>query len=183
MRRFSTLAAFSLIVELALRVAAQETVVTYVAKPALQVPPYISETTFEFKTNQVVTVVGATGDSMFPGEVELHFGGGVIVRGGGPTAGGFETPIKLGHKYAGLTKIVAKNSSLNGYAFTLAVSEPGKDPTSVPTGTVVIPSDSAGPVRIVLESSTDLVNWVEANPGTYAKDHPNRFFRVRAVNQ
>jgi len=55
--------------------------------------------------------------------------------------------------------------------------------TTTPTSSVVIPTDAAGPIRIVLESSTDLVNWTEANPGTYGASSTKRFFRVRAVNQ
>jgi len=48
---------------------------------------------------------------------------------------------------------------------------------------VVIPEDASGPVEIVLESSTDLVNWTPANPGTYGSSTEKRFFRVRAVVQ
>jgi len=48
---------------------------------------------------------------------------------------------------------------------------------------VVIPEDASGPVEIVLESSTDLVNWTPANPGTYGSSTEKRFFRVRAVIQ
>lgn len=60
------LVGYTLLVELALRACAQGTVTTYVAKPAPNVPPYTSETVFDFKTNQIVTVVGATGDSKYP---------------------------------------------------------------------------------------------------------------------
>ena len=52
---------------------------------------------------------------------------------------------------------------------------------SLPTNTVVIPSDSSGPVEIILESSEDMVNWNSANPGTYGASTNERFFRVRAV--
>lgn len=50
-----------------------------------------------------------------------------------------------------------------------------------PSGAVVIPADDGGPVTIVLESSTDLVNWTEGSPGTYGTTTAKRFFRVRAV--
>jgi len=49
-----------------------------------------------------------------------------------------------------------------------------------PSTAVVIPSDGGGAVNIILESSTDLVNWIPANPGTYGTTASNRFFRVRA---
>ena len=52
---------------------------------------------------------------------------------------------------------------------------------SIPLNAVVIPSDSSGPVQIILESSEDMVNWNSANPGTYGASTNERFFRVRAV--
>ena len=52
---------------------------------------------------------------------------------------------------------------------------------SLPSNTVVIPTDASGPVEIVMESSKDLVNWTRAEPGTYGADTPKRFFRIRAV--
>ena len=51
----------------------------------------------------------------------------------------------------------------------------------IPSSAVVIPSDSSGPVQIILESSEDMVNWNSANPGTYGASTNERFFRVRAV--
>jgi len=50
-----------------------------------------------------------------------------------------------------------------------------------PSTAVVIPSDATAPVRIILESSADLLNWTDALPGTYGSATTNRFFRVRAV--
>ena len=51
----------------------------------------------------------------------------------------------------------------------------------VPSTAVVIPEESGGPVEIILESSTDLVTWTRAEPGTYGASTEKRFFRVRAV--
>ena len=51
----------------------------------------------------------------------------------------------------------------------------------IPSNAVVIPSDSSGPVQIILESSEDMVNWNSANPGTYGASTNERFFRIRAV--
>ena len=53
--------------------------------------------------------------------------------------------------------------------------------SSTPVNTVVIPTDANGNVEIILESSTDLVNWTAASPGEYSSATQNRFFRVRAV--
>src|SRR5258705_6768977 len=50
---------------------------------------------------------------------------------------------------------------------------------SMPSTAVVIPADAGGPVNIVLESSTDLLNWSASLPGTYGTSTTNRFFRVR----
>jgi len=49
-----------------------------------------------------------------------------------------------------------------------------------PSSSVVVPNDAGGPVTILLESSTDLITWTAANPGTYGTTSTNRFFRVRA---
>lgn len=62
------------------------------------------------------------------------------------------------------------------------------DNTNAPSGTspsnaVVIPADATGPVKVILESSTDLITWTEALPGSYGNSTSKRFFRVRAVAQ
>jgi hypothetical protein len=51
----------------------------------------------------------------------------------------------------------------------------------IPSNAVVIPEDATGSVEIIMESSTDLINWAQANPGTYDSSHQRRFFRLRAV--
>ncbi len=54
-------------------------------------------------------------------------------------------------------------------------------PSPATSSSVVIPEDASGPVNILVESSTDLVTWVAANPGSYGATTTRRFFRVRAV--
>lgn len=56
-------------------------------------------------------------------------------------------------------------------------------PSFASSTSVVIPEDADGPVDIVMESSTDLVNWNAANPGTYGSSANRRFFRVRAIRK
>src|SRR5688572_4768404 len=51
------------------------------------------------------------------------------------------------------------------YVFTYRITRQVDD--LVPNAGVVIPADAAGPVSVKLESTTDLVNWSEAQPGTY----------------
>jgi hypothetical protein len=66
-------------------------------------------------------------------------------------------------------------------AFCTIKIAPQTESISVPNSAVVIPSDAAGPVEIILESSEDLVTWTAANPGIYGASTAKRFFRVRAV--
>jgi hypothetical protein len=47
----------------------------------------------------------------------------------------------------------------------------------------VIPENSSTDVEIILEQSTDLVNWTPADPGTYTPSDKKRFFRVRAQSK
>lgn len=54
-------------------------------------------------------------------------------------------------------------------------------PDYLPPSAVVIPTDADGPVQILLESSTDLITWTAASPGSYGTSSAQRFFRVRAV--
>lgn len=69
-------------------------------------------------------------------------------------------------------------------SYQLRDNAPSDSPASPFSGSaVVIPEDASGPVEIILESSTDLVNWSAANPGTYGSSTGRRFFRVRAVIQ
>ncbi len=63
-------------------------------------------------------------------------------------------------------------------------SPPGTIPiVNIPSNAVVIPADAGGPVQVLLESSTDLITWNSALPGTYGTSTTNRFFRVRTVRQ
>ena len=61
---------------------------------------------------------------------------------------------------------------------TLQITKPTS--TFVPVNTVVIPNDNGAPVQVILESSTDMIKWNAASPGTYGTSATNRFFRVRA---
>lgn len=56
-----------------------------------------------------------------------------------------------------------------------------KDGVMTPSGSVVIPSDRHGPVQIKLECSSDMVNWIDALPGTYETGASNRFFRIKGL--
>jgi hypothetical protein len=46
----------------------------------------------------------------------------------------------------------------------------------------VIPENAKTNVSVILEQSTDLVNWTAANPGDFTPSTSKRFFRVRTAN-
>ena len=46
-----------------------------------------------------------------------------------------------------------------------------------------IPLETGASYQVILESSTDMVNWTPVNPGQYAADGPQRFFRTRMVRR
>jgi hypothetical protein len=74
--------------------------------------------------------------------------------------------------------LISGNSTTSPMFCTVEITTPGD--ASAPTSAVVIPADSAGPVNIILESSTDLISWTAALPGNYGTSTEKRFFRVRA---
>lgn len=84
----------------------------------------------------------------------------------------------------GLTNIFIVSANVPAWS-TLQITTPATATTVsnyVPADAIVIPASAAGNVQIILESSTDLLNWTAASPGTYgASSTTNRFFRVRAT--
>jgi hypothetical protein len=68
-------------------------------------------------------------------------------------------------------------------AVTFSVTRANALPAVTPSNSVVIPNDAAGTFQVILESSTDLITWTAANPGTYSGSTPQRFFRTRVVKQ
>ena len=64
---------------------------------------------------------------------------------------------------------------------TVTAAAQSNDQAGTPSNAVVIPADATGPVQVVLESSTDLITWTGATPGSYGTSTTKRFFRVRAV--
>ena len=84
--------------------------------------------------------------------------------------------------FTGVTNISVSDSSGYVGALTFTVTTPTAQST-IPANAVVIPTDATGPVQIVLESSSDLINWTSSLPGTYGSTYSNRFFRVRAIAQ
>ena len=52
---------------------------------------------------------------------------------------------------------------------------------NVPSQTVAIPENTIAPADVILESSTDLMTWISAFPGSFAPSELKRFFRLRLV--
>ena len=50
-----------------------------------------------------------------------------------------------------------------------------------PSNPVAIPQEAGSNFNVILEQSSDLVNWTPANPGTYTGTETKRFFRTRIV--
>jgi len=148
--------------------------------------------TISVASNELATVVHlSTGYWVEGGQLEVVSGGITnsycvvkMVGGRVPSSSGFENfdhanlPVIAGP--ATFRVWVPEGGSNASYfaVCTLQVTKPNS--VFTPINTVVIPDDTNGPVTIILESSTDMVNWVVANPGTYGTTSSNRFFRVRA---
>ena len=89
----------------------------------------------------------------------------------GPASVDLKTTL---HTYANFSYALVFN-------YLIKKADSSNSSSSLPSNTVVIPTDASGPVEIVMESSKDLVNWTRAEQGTYGTDTPKRFFRIRAV--
>jgi hypothetical protein len=88
-------------------------------------------------------------------------------------------PVIVGPAVLKLSK--ANNSTAFPGIMTLAITPAGEPSPSIPSTAVVIPEDANGEFQVILESSTDLVTWTQAMPGTYGGSTQKRFFRTRVV--
>jgi hypothetical protein len=72
------------------------------------------------------------------------------------------------------------NSSNGGISaiVTLSINRAG---TASPPSS--IPQEAGTTWDVILESSSDLVNWTTSNPGEYSGTEPKRFFRTRIVKK
>lgn len=69
------------------------------------------------------------------------------------------------------------NASASAFA-TLSITRAGI--ASPPAST---PQEAGTSWDVILESSSDLINWTLANPGEYSGTEPKRFFRTRIVRK
>jgi len=134
-------------------------------------------------TNQIITILAfdgtLAGTFNYTPTVLLSFTNGVTY-----TNLFAASAIKVGDVFTGLTQISVSSfaPTLPGI-LTFSVTTPGSSSSPIPANAVVIPTDAKGPVQIVLESSSDLLNWTSSLPGIYGSTYTNRFFRVRAIAQ
>jgi hypothetical protein len=82
----------------------------------------------------------------------------------------------------GTLKLISGTADTKTFA-TFSISRANAVPAVTPTNAVVIPNDAAGTFQVILESSTDLITWTAATPGTYSGNLQQRFFRSRIVKQ
>jgi hypothetical protein len=131
-------------------------------------------------TYAVFTARGAGGPSFYPGDLTISVGG-VLVTHLATNQTLTSLPVVVGPATISLrgSYVYGGGTTYNGSGLcTINLCSPSG--SFVPSTAVVIPADSGGPVNIILESSTDLVSWTAALPGTYGTTTTNRFFRVRA---
>jgi hypothetical protein len=129
---------------------------------------------YPLQPNQAVSLVGTYGNPT----VYAYTADGIRITLPNPSTEPFQI-------FSGLTNLTLNaGSGYTLYANFQITTPPVATVVSnyVPADAIVIPASAAGNVQIILESSSDLVNWTAANPGTYgASAGTNRFFRVRAA--
>ena len=144
-------------------------------------------TAYIVKSNEVAEIIATVDPTTGSGAASFYLNGNQVFLNKALTTGEINIVAPLPLVIAGPNTIQKYSSGSSAGALTIRVRT--KDeylasfsaPTVLSSSAVVIPEDAAGPVSIVLESSTDLVTWVAANPGTYGSSTSRRFFRVRAV--
>ena len=97
--------------------------------------------------------------------------------------GGFSSDAKL--TIPGACKIRIKQTSGENGTFVRAYIYLQKKTAEAPSRkfATVIPENSENNVSIILEQSTDLINWTSATPGVFAPSTSKRFFRVRSEEE
>ena len=82
----------------------------------------------------------------------------------------------------GTLKLISGTADTKTFA-TFTLTRANAVPSVTPSNAVVIPNDATGTFQVILESSTDLITWTAASPGTYSGSLQQRFFRSRIVKQ
>ena len=85
-------------------------------------------------------------------------------------------------------RIQGRNNSYNNYRYKMYMDilysiEPKEKESPSKKFATVIPENATTNVRVILEQSTDLINWTAASPGVFAPSTAKRFFRVRSEEE
>ena len=86
----------------------------------------------------------------------------------------------VGYKFTGLTEI---SFSWNLQFITLKITNASEINKAGPTTVLVLPENATGNYNLVVESSTDSINWIPFHSGTVNSDTAERLFRVRIVHK
>ena len=79
---------------------------------------------------------------------------------------------------AGPATIRLRDSNGGKFIATFSITRAGL--SSPPAA---IPQEAGTTWNVILESSSDLINWTPTNPGEYGGTEPKRFFRTRMVKK
>lgn len=144
---------------------------------------------FDVPSNVVAQVIHSSLSATTGGSSTGGYAIKVVINGQTETYGQSSTapyqvanlPIIVGPATITLANTYNSAQNISLAICTIQTSPASSTLPASPSTAVVIPNDNGGPVTIVLESSTDLINWTAALPGTYGTTSSNRFFRVRAT--
>ena len=115
-------------------------------------------------------------DLGFYGNMEINWGASSFVLQGNYSP---SNPYKLAGPAT--IRIRADGTSTTPKFAVFSITRANSAANVIPANAVVIPEDAGGQFQVILESSTDLLNWAVANPGTYGGSTAKRFFRTRIV--
>ena len=104
----------------------------------------------------------------------------LLTDGGFSISKGFAFPV-----IAGPAKLILKHNAIyKENAFISVKKSPNETAASKAAGpALVLPEGEDGKQKLVLESSTDLVNWMEDSLGSKDSSDKKRFYRLRAVKE
>lgn len=108
--------------------------------------------------------VGIPADYLY---FEVVIGSATFLR----RSGSYSDPLVL----AGPATVRLQMTQGNGFA-TFSITRAG-----LASPPAAIPQEAGTTWEVILESSSDLINWTPANPGQYGGIEPKRFFRTRMV--
>lgn len=141
----------------------------------------VNDETLTISSNEVAEIIACTGSSVT--HVYMINTNGGVASVTYPANGGLAAnPIVLSGPRTIRAERVTSSSSAGMLTarVTDSVSYQAAKSGFAPTSTLVIPTEPAGNTQVILESSSDLVNWTAAQPGVYGNGTSNRFFRIRA---